>query len=798
MIDLSNVLPGWRAVEKIGEGSYGKVYKCVNDNTFGITDECAVKIISIPTSENEIREVWSENPSEEAFKRHFREIVENFANEIKLMLTLNGSPNVVTIRSYKIVEHQNKIGWDIYICMDYLQTFTKYARQKTFSEEDIRKFGSDICSALEVCSKYGIIHRDIKPDNIFVDKFGNYRLGDFGVAKQLENSTLSMTRIGTMRYMAPEVYDGRKYDARADIYSLGMVMYKLLNNGRDPLTDPHKEFLTDKEVSSASEMRRRGAELPPPCNASRELARIILKACEFNPDYRYSSASEFKKDLESFVSDASGNGAKQIVTPTSAPSYAPIDSTPVPPRSVLNNPVQQPPAKKSLVPPAPVPNPAIQNAPMPPKPPVQNPPVQNRVPYNPPKPPAQPVSGQPVSGQAPPVKPVPLYQEQKKKKSGGAGVVIAVILSIVALLVIGLLVFFIFNGKNKKDDDSSNQPSYVHQEDAPEIEIFTNGGSNDENSVYADYYRQASEAYNRGDYKSAAILFGKAQDYSNAESSAKTLWEYIIKYDTVSAGHDHTVAIKTDGRVVATGHNLYGQCNVSGWSNVVSVSAGGGHTVGLRADGTVVAAGWNDKGQCNVGSWRDIVAISAGAKHTVGLKKDGTVVATGLDLNGRCNTGSWDYICAISAGSDHTVALKADGTVVAVGYSADGQCNVSGWRNIKSISAGTEHTVGLTEGGTVVATGHNKQGECNVTGWTNVRAVYAKDFHTIAVKNDGSLLVTGNNDKHQLDISNVSYVDIDTGWYHTVILEPDGTLRTFGSDEFGQKNADYWSNIKMP
>lgn len=773
MIDLSNILPGWRAVEKIGEGSYGRVYRCVNDNAFGISDECAVKIISIPMSNNEIREVWAENPSEHAFKMHFREIVENFANEIKLMLTLNGSPNVVTIRSYKIIERQNQIGWDIYICMDFLTPFAKYSRQKNFNDEEIRKFGIDICSALEVCAKYGIIHRDIKPDNIFIDKFGNYRLGDFGVAKQLENSTASMTRIGTMRYMAPEVYDGRKYDARADIYSLGMVMYKLLNNGRDPLTDPYKEYLTDKEVASASEMRRRGAQLPPPCNASRELARIILKACEFNPDYRYSSANEFRRDLERFVAENSENTETQIAPDLRKmfnPEYATVDQSTVAPRSVLTS----------------------------------APAMTVRQPYAPPA--AQQVQ-MPVQMQTP-------VQQQEKPKSGKGAVIAAVLLSLLAVVAVVVCAVLFINKDNQKSDEedkTKNEQGFVFQEDAPEIEIMTDDGyyfepdesgesatqsAQADGNVYAGYYNDAVEAYNSGNYGLAAILFSKAQNYKNAEASAQTLWAYVAKSETVSAGYDHTVAVKKDGTVVATGSNQYGQCNVSGWSNVVSVSAGSGHTVALKADGTVVAAGWNKDDQCNVSGWRDIVAVSAGGNHTVGLKADGTVVATGFSKHDRCNTGSWSNVVAISAGSDHTVALKADGTVVATGYSENEQCDVGEWTNIKAIATGTEHTVGLKADGTVLVAGDNRHGECDVEGWSNVRMILAKDFHTIAITNDGKILTTGLNDLGQNDIGNLSFVGISTGWSHTAVLHADGTVTAIGDNAQGQCGTDDWSDIR--
>jgi len=77
---------------------------------------------------------------------------------------------------------------------------------------------------------------------------------------------------------------------------------------------------------------------------------------------------------------------------------------------------------------------------------------------------------------------------------------------------------------------------------------------------------------------------------------------------------------------------------------MVAVAAGSHHTVGLRADGTVAATGWNANGQCDVGHWRDIVAVAAGAAHTVGLKADGTLVAVGDNSHGQCGVAGWSGI----------------------------------------------------------------------------------------------------------------------------------------------------------
>ena len=181
--------------------------------------------------------------------------------------------------------------------MEFLDTFPDYTEKHKMSEKDVLRLGFDICTALEVCSKKGIIHRDIKPDNIFVDEYGKFKLGDFGVARQLERSLNGMSRKGTYSYMAPEVYREEHYDGRADIYSLGMVMYKLLNNNRDPFIDPHQPMIKISERSEAINRRRRGERIPPPAFASNAAATLILKACEFNPDDRFLTVTEFKRAI---------------------------------------------------------------------------------------------------------------------------------------------------------------------------------------------------------------------------------------------------------------------------------------------------------------------------------------------------------------------------------------------------------------------------------------------------------------------------------------------------------------------
>ena len=236
-------------------------------------------------------------------------------------------------------------------------------------------------------------------------------------------------------------------------------------------------------------------------------------------------------------------------------------------------------------------------------------------------------------------------------------------------------------------------------------------------------YAAAEAKYAAGEYSEAAMMFFDVGDYKDSKERYIEASQKAGMHQTVSAGSNHTVGLKSDGTVVAVGSSNFGQCAVSGWTDIVAVSAGDRHTVGLKSDGTVVATKYTGKyfdGRCDVGDWTDIVAVTAGYDHTVGLKSDGTVVAVGDNEYGQCDLSGWTDIVAVSAGSNNTVGLKSDGTVVAVGYNKYGQCDVSDWTDIVAVSAGECHTVGLKSDGTVVAAGWNDDGQCDVSGWTDI------------------------------------------------------------------------------
>ena len=289
---------GWIVDKYIGEGSFGKVYRVVR-NEFGHTYESALKVIRVPRSKAEEDAIRNEGMAEDSVTTYFRSMVEDIVSEFALMSELRGNSNIVSYEDHSVIKLEDSFGWEIFIRMEMLTPLFDYLKDHTFTIRDVIHLGIDMCKALEVCQKYNIIHRDIKPENIFVAKQGNFKLGDFGIARQMEKTSSWLSKKGTYSYMAPEVYKGLSYNSTVDIYSLGIVLYKFLNNNRTPFLPPYPEPIRYSDKENANIRRMSGDELIRPCNAKGRLAEIVLKACAYDPKDRYESPREMRKALES-------------------------------------------------------------------------------------------------------------------------------------------------------------------------------------------------------------------------------------------------------------------------------------------------------------------------------------------------------------------------------------------------------------------------------------------------------------------------------------------------------------------
>ena len=273
--------PDWELVERLGQGLEGSVFK-VRKRVQGGYMHAAVKIIEI---------------SDEL---HDKLVGDRVASEIGTLLELKGESNIVLIEdATALVPNPFKPGWLMGIRMEFLHGLAK--RQSvlghSFDAAEAVRCATDISKALIVCGEHHFVHRDVKAANIFWSpKANEYKLGDFGVTTRLGDFGRGM---GTMPFMAPEIANRTgNFTYKVDVYSLGMVLFYLLNGNRPPFAAPYPAPVTE-EVRKESERRRfQGERLPDPRNGDRYLADVVRSACEPDPSLRLGNAHALHSALQ--------------------------------------------------------------------------------------------------------------------------------------------------------------------------------------------------------------------------------------------------------------------------------------------------------------------------------------------------------------------------------------------------------------------------------------------------------------------------------------------------------------------
>ena len=234
MSGVNEIWPGWQIIEELGKGQFGHVYKIKKtDDHTGREFFSALKVITIPKSDDEVQYYLDDGYDLDSITNLYANQVNRIVDEFSLLYRFKGTANIVSYEDHRVLHSEDSLSWQIMIRMELLTPMTKYLAAHPMSESDVIRCGIDICRALELCQTENIIHRDIKPQNIFVNDFGSFKLGDFGIARSMDHTTHA-TLAGTMTYLAPEVFRREKYNSSVDMYSLGLVMYWLLNERRMP------------------------------------------------------------------------------------------------------------------------------------------------------------------------------------------------------------------------------------------------------------------------------------------------------------------------------------------------------------------------------------------------------------------------------------------------------------------------------------------------------------------------------------------------------------------------------------
>jgi len=233
-----------------------------------------------------------------------------FRNESETAAKLE-HPNIIRIRSVA------KTGEHVYFAMDLCADSlgARIAREGPLPEEDILRLARDIAAALEFAHQQGVIHRDLKPDNVLIRSDGAAVLTDFGIARAVSgyvaSTGVNMT-IGTPHYLSPEQAQGRPLDQRLDFYALGITLYKAAS-GEVPFSSNDWFELARMHVEDPPpSLRRKRAEL------SKRFERVVMKCLAKHPDDRYANAAELRADLDE---------VQQKLRPTATMGTAPLGTT---------------------------------------------------------------------------------------------------------------------------------------------------------------------------------------------------------------------------------------------------------------------------------------------------------------------------------------------------------------------------------------------------------------------------------------------------------------------------------------
>ena len=226
------------------------------------------------------------------------ELVRRFKNESKAISILD-HPNIVKVYDVSVTDQLQ------YIVMEYIDgiTLKEYLKQRggALTWKEVVHFATQVLGALDHAHSKGIVHRDVKPQNIMLQADGSIKMMDFGIARfsRAQSQTISDKAIGSVHYISPEQAKGDRTDARTDIYSVGVMLYEMLS-GKLPFDGSGTVSIAIMQIS---EKPKPLAEVAP--NVPEGLRQIAEKAMEKDPDARYQSAAEMLEAIQAFKQNPS-------------------------------------------------------------------------------------------------------------------------------------------------------------------------------------------------------------------------------------------------------------------------------------------------------------------------------------------------------------------------------------------------------------------------------------------------------------------------------------------------------------
>lgn len=302
----------WFIDKKLSEGRSSVFYRVYRENESG-TEFSGLKVIRFPRTEADFNRVMQSGKYSTP-EEYLTALEGELRKNMEKMMGLRANANIVRFDNYMIVRELN--CFHVMILMEMLKPLSEYLTESMVTPKEIAKMGCDLALALEGFRKQGIMHKEIKPENIFVDEIGTYKLGDFGISNvgQLGDSREQMSN-----YLAPEVLYATGIDSCSDIYSLGILMYKLMNNNRVPFLPEYPNPISVDDRKRAFERRMSGERLVKPAKADLELSKIIFKAAAYRIEERYQTPEQLENDLNRYLFGANDPDATQILPTVNPP-----------------------------------------------------------------------------------------------------------------------------------------------------------------------------------------------------------------------------------------------------------------------------------------------------------------------------------------------------------------------------------------------------------------------------------------------------------------------------------------------
>lgn len=624
-----------------------------------------------------------------------------FLKEARKMSKVDDIPNVVRVRD---LFQENETA---YIVMDFVEGETLKARlEKTgpLPWEQAKGIFLPAIQAMEQVHQAGLVHRDISPDNLMLTPDGKVKILDLGAAKDLSvNNGASSMQVAKGGFSPFEQYTQRGSSGPwTDVYAMAATVYYTLTGKLPPVA-------TDRVVEDTISWDEPGLKV-----LSAQALEALQKAMVISAKNRMQSMEELEKGLYSTA-----------VEPAPTPAPQPVQEARPEPQ----------PEQEAKPAPQPTPEPAPQ--------------AQSE-----PKPKAGEKSG--------------------KKLWIAAAAVIAVVLC-------GALVWA--NAGKPADDTDTAAFAATTPTTVPTVAATAAPSTEMPVSIPSPATLQSlAEEYGRKKVVAAGDHFAVGIKPDGSCIAAGNPKPYVSSWTgmcSLSACGDTVAGLRSDGTVVCSDPTL----NVRNWKDIVQIDYFEGlwgedhHIVGLTSSGKVVAEGTNRYGECDVSGWEDIVDVAAGATHTVGLRSDGTVVACGNNEYGQCNVSDWVGIVDVAAARYAVYGLTSDGHILVTGQKPlyEGGLvdavlevptpEVSGWDNIVAILAsceggdGCDYVVGIREDGTIVT---------NRSTW--------------AYLDDGDIE----------SFQDVRCIDV-ASWGYTICVDSYGKVRAVGWDVDGTRIVDTWS-----